>query len=245
MQDNFVTIKLPSKCLIYPEVDLAKNPDSIQIRTFKGRDEKLIAEISNDNFEKKFVTVLRSVLRGIDPAKLTTGDRLYLVIWEAINSYSKIFSVNFECEHCWNKSMYDVDLSTLDIIELSDDYKEPYELKLPVSGQVINCRLLRVEDILKINELDKAGQNVWLYRYALSIVNDKGIWDNVDYLENLSTKDIMVIRSFHTKFDHGLKMETGYECPKCGGAGVMPVPFRLEMLLPYGKKLERYIGDAV
>ena len=206
MQDNFVTVKLPSKCLVYPDIDLVKDPDSIQIRTFKGRDEKLIAELSNENFEKKFVIVLRSVLKGIDPVKLTLGDRLYLIVWEAINSYSKIFSVDFECEHCWQKNIYDVDLSMLDVLALPDDYKEPYELKLPVSGEVVKCRLLRVEDLLKVNELEKANQNVWLYRYALSLADDRGIWDKVDYLENLSTKDLMIIRAFHTKFDHGLKI---------------------------------------
>ena len=36
-----------------------------------------------------------------------------------------------------------------------------------------------------------------------------------------------------------------YECPKCGGVGIMPVPFRLEMLLPFGEKLERYTGDTI
>lgn len=242
--DN-ISVKLPSKCLVYPEIDLAANPNLIQIRTFKGRDEKLIAELSNENFEKKFLTVLKGVFTGIDPSKLTIGDRMYLVLWEVINSYSKMFPVEFECEHCWQKSSFEVDLTSLEVVELPDTYKEPYELKLPVSGDLIKVRLLRIEDVMKVNDLDKAGQNVWLYRFALSIVGDKSVWENVEYLENLSTKDLMVIRAFHTKFEHGPKMETKYECPKCGGTGVMPVPFRLEMLLPYGKKLERYTGDAI
>lgn len=240
-----VLVKLPSKCLVYPEIDLAKAPDAIKIRTFKGRDEKLIAELSNENFEKKFLTVLRGVFTGVDPLKLTLGDRMYLVLWEVINSYSKTFPIDFECEHCWQKITLDVDLTELEVIELPDTYKEPYELKLPESGNVVKVRLLRVEDIIKINELDKAGQNVWLYRYALSMVSDKGIWENVEFLENLSSKDLMVIRAFHSKFEHGPKMETSYECPKCGGTGIVPVPFRLEMLLPYGEKLRRYTGDAV
>ena len=245
MLENKVTIKFPSKCLVYPDIDLSVNPDQVQIRTFKGRDEKLIAEISNENFEKKFSAVLKGVLTGIDPMKLTIGDRLYLVIWETINSYSKIFSVDYECEHCWQKSVYDIDLTQLETIELPDNFKEPYELKLPISGDLVKVRLLRVSDMLNINELSKAGQSVWLYRYALTLVNDKSVWENVEYLEDLSTKDLMVIRAFHSKFEHGLKMESKYECPKCGGVGIMPVPFRLEMLLPFGEKLERYTGDTI
>ena len=38
--------------------------------------------------------------------------------------------------------------------------------------------------LIKIDEINKIGQNIWLYRYALTLVNDKGIWDNVDYLES-------------------------------------------------------------
>jgi len=239
--ENYISISLPSRCLAYQDVD----PSAIQIRTLKGRDEKLIAEISTDNFDKKVNLLLGSVLKGIEPPKLTIGDRLYLILWETINSYGKDFPLESECEHCWQKSTYSVDLSKLNNVELPDTYKQPYELKLPDSGTLVKLRLLTVDDVLKVGEIDKLGQNVWLYRYALSIVNDKGIWDRVEFLENLSVRDVAVIRAFHEKFTHGPKLETTYECPKCGGTGVMPVPFRLEMLLPYGKRLDKYFGDAV
>ena len=239
--ENYVDItnRLPSKGLVYPD------KTEINIRTFKGKDEKLIAEISSENFEKKFLLIMKSILKGIEISKLTLGDRMHIILWETINSYSKDYSVEHECEHCWKKSMYTVDLSKIDSIELPKEYKEPYEVKLPKSGGVIKLRLLRVEDVIKVDDMIKANQNVWLYRYALSIVNDKKVFENVEYLENLDTQDIMVIRGFHDKFNHGPKMEIGYECPNCGGKGVMPVPFRLEMLLPFGPELQRYIGNSV
>jgi len=246
MSDSYVgiTSRLPSGCLVYPEIDKS-NPESIKIRTFKGKDEKVIAEISANNFDSKFLSILKNVVVGIDCAKLTLGDRMYLALWQTINSYSKDFTVEYECEHCWKKATYVVDLSTLENIELPKDFKEPYQVRLPKSATTLNLRLLRAEDLIKVDELVKANQNVWLYRYALSIVNDKPVWDNLDYLENMDTQDLMVIRAFHDKFNHGPKMETNYVCPNCGGTGVLPVPFRLEMLLPYGKELQRYIGDAV
>ncbi len=247
MSDNatYYPVNLPSRCLVYAGIDKGNASDQIQIRTFKGKDEKLIAEISDTNFEKKFYTILKGVLKGIDPSKLTTGDRQYLMFWEAINSYSKEFVVTYECEHCWQKSDYTVDLSSLETTFLPENYVEPYEVKLPVSGGLVKLKLLRVEDMLKVDELDKLGQNVWLYRYALSIVNDKSVWDNVSYLEAMESKDISIIRAFHEKFVHGIKAETPYECPKCGGTGVMPVPFRFEMLLPFGKQLKQHIGDTI
>lgn len=241
MDEKYFQIKLPSKGRVYSGVDLAE----IKIRTFKGKDEKLVAEISSENFEKKFISVLKQVLVGIDPLQLTLGDELHLALWETINSYSKDFYTTYECEHCWQKSELTVDLSKIDVTELPDDFGEPKEIKLPESGDIVNLRLLRVADILKVDEIIKMGKNVWLYRYALSLVNDKGIWDNVDYLENMSSKDLMHIRAFHDEYMHGPKMEATYECPKCGGAGVTPVPFRLEMLLPHGTVLSRHIRDAV
>ena len=61
----------------------------------------------------------------------------------------------------------------------------------------------------------------------------------------MDTQDLMVIRAFHDKFNHGPKMETNYACPNCGGTGILPVSFRLEMLLPYGTELQRHIGNAI
>ena len=78
--ETYFTVKLPSKGLVYLDVEKDNAKDQIQIRTFKGRDEKLIAEISSENFEKKFLTILQSVLKGIDPGKLTSGDRQALMI---------------------------------------------------------------------------------------------------------------------------------------------------------------------
>jgi len=241
--ENWVKLNLPSQCLVYPDV----KKEDVQIRAFKGKDEKLVAELTSDNFDKKSLAVLRQVTKGIDPAKLTLGDRMYILLWEAINSYSKDFTVEFECEHCWQKSEYVVDLSKdIDSKNLPADYAEPYSVTLPESKDTIKLKLLRVDDLIKSDELHKSGKNIWLFRYALSIVdNEKGIWDKMEYLENLGTKDLMVIRAFQDKFQHGPDMKYSYTCKKCEATGVMPVPFRLEMLLPYGEGLRKRLGDAV
>jgi len=89
-----------------------------------------------------------------------------------------------------------------------------------------------------------------LYRFATSIIKEKdgkelSIWDRVSYLENLASKDLASIRSFHKEFAHGPDMQSDYTCPKCGGEGKVPVPFRTEMLFPYGEALNQYYGNAV
>ena len=116
----------------------------------------------------------------------------------------------------------------------------------PKSGEVVKVRLLTVGDMIKVDEMDKSGQNVWLYRYALALTYpDLNSFQKVEYLENLPVSDLALIRAFHDKFFHGPKMESKYECPDCGGTGTMPVPFRIEMLFPYGESLTRNFGNTI
>jgi len=77
-------------------------------------------------------------------------------------------------------------------------------------------------------------------RFAHSIVSDDNIFEKELFLEKLDSKDLMYIRAFHEKYSHGPKMETKYMCPHCGGVGIIPTPFRLEMLLPFGERLKEY-----
>ena len=237
---QYVGVDFPSKYLVYPGLDLTK----VGIRLLKGKDEKLIAELSYDNFERKFVEIIRNVMVGIDPREMTIGDRLYVMLWEAINSYSKIVDIETQCGSCLQKVTYQIDLSQLAVIELPADFKEPYPIQLS-NGNVVNMRLFRVKDEERLFDVQKAGHKTWLYRFALSIVDDKNEWDKVAYLEELNTRDLALIRAFHEKYYHGPKMEAITECPKCGVSEVTPVPFRLEFFFPYGKALRKYFGGTV
>lgn len=242
MDENYISISLPSKCLSYVDI----KAENVAIRTLKGRDEKIVAEMSSDNFDKKFSSLVKMVTKGIpDPDKLTLGDRIFIAIWLVINSFDKNYTVEHECETCWVKSEYVIDLSSLNKVELPDKYSEPYEVKLPLSGETVKLRLLTVADIIKIKELEKLNQNTWLYRYALTMVNDKNLVENEEYLGKLASKDLTYIRGFQDKFNHGIEFKANYTCLRCGGVGIMPIPFRIDMLLPYGEKLKRDIGGAI
>jgi len=154
MDSDFKPIKLPSRCLVYDGVD----PDGISIRTLKGKDEKLIAEVNYDNFEKKFLLLLKNIIKGVDPIKLTVGDRLFILLWEAINSYSKDFDIEHTCIECYEKIKSTVDLSDLEVIELSKDFKEPYEKKLS-DGSIVKLRLFTVQDEINIAAYEKADKS--------------------------------------------------------------------------------------
>ena len=233
MEVKYYELELPSRLIPYK----ADGVTLVEVRMLKGRDEKLIGEFTLNNFEKKFKLLLDNVIRGIDPAKLTIGDRFFVLMWLAMNCYSNVYPIQLICEHCFRKTdNYEINLGELEKLSLPEDYVEPYAVTL-TNGDVVNLRQFTVQD--QINYVDftaqREGKDDILFKLAQGLVDDNDMGKRIEYLEEMSTKDLGLIRAFYETFAHGVKLETGYTCPKCGGAGITPVPFRLDLLLPAGK----------
>ena len=238
---KFVELTLPSGCRLYNDVDPAK----VKIRTLQGKDQKLLAELNYDNFERKILALLENVVQGIKPEDLTVGDRLYILVWEAINSFGRSYPIQAVCEHCGSPVNVDVDLAQINSVELDPSYMEPYSVELR-DGHSIKMRLYRVRDEIKVADFEKAGKNAFLYRLGISLTDDRrNDIERMMVLEESDADDIARMRAFHTKFEHGPKMEYKYECPDCGGVGLTPVPFRIDFILPVGETLKGYTADDV
>lgn len=240
MSDNFVPITLPSQCLTYPEV----KPEDIKARAYQGSEEELLSQINPLNLERNYLEVMKRVIQGIDPLKLTLGDRLYLIVWECINSYMDVIKVKTVCGNCLQEVEVLVDLKNLGVIKLPDDYKEPYEVTLP-SGKQIKLRLLTVADEIEIEKYQQKHGKSYLYRYARSIVSDDNIVEKLKALEESLTRDTAKIRTFHEKFYHGPDFTYTYKCPHCGEEDDVEVPFRLDFIFPTGETLTKTFGEEL
>lgn len=227
----FTSVPLPSKLKPYDGIT------EVKVRPFIGKDEELLATISWQNLEKRLAEVFNQTLQGIRAEELTLGDRLYLVIWQAIHSYSKDYTVEITCEHCFHEFETEIDLSTLEVIELPDDFKEP--ISLDIMGKEVKVRLLRVKDEIAVQDWESRGKSGWLYRFARTIVSDQDIMEKLRFLEELPTREVAKIRAVQEQYNHGPKMEVPYTCPNCGGTGIAPVPFRLTLLLPAGSSVTK------
>jgi len=236
---EFLTINLPSRCLPY-EV----NSEDITVRAYQAKDEIYLAEINPINLESKYYQVLKNVVRGIDPKLLTLGDRLYIMIWECINSYTETIRLRTVCTHCLEEVSISVDLTKLNSIQLPSDFKQPYLISLPQSDKEINLRLLTVGDELEIEKFEQKNQRP-RYRFARSVVSGLNVLDRLEEMEKLGTKDYAKIRAFHEKFNHGPDLNTTFVCPKCGEVDDIEVPFRLDFLYPYGEALTDAFGEGI
>ena len=238
MEDIYHKIQLPTQGRLY------EGDPEIGIRPFKGKDEKLLVELNYDNFEKRMDKVLQNVVQGIEPKELTLGDRLYILLWERINSYSQFYEIERVCESCGTKQTTTVDLSKLDQTGLPDSYTEPYQITLE-DESTLDLRLLRVRDEMEAYNYEKAGKSSWLIRMALSIVDDSSIVEREKFLEELPGKDIAKIRAFHEKFNHGPVMELETTCKLCDEEGTAHIPFRHDFVYPDARTIRRHFGDGI
>lgn len=227
---RFVPISLPSKGLVYQDVDMSK----VMIRPFVGKDEQLVAELTLDNLSKKFLTIIENVIQGIDPKKLTSGDAKHIMLWEALNSYDNKYRVSIVCENCLETSNVVVDIGKIDSKELPDDFKQPHEVKL--SDKIVMLRLLTLEDEIATFDFAKRSGSSYLYSLATTIVDkDVPVIGRMKMLEEMNTKDLNKIKRFHDKFMHGPDMITEYICPLCGYEGKLELPFRVEELFQFSE----------
>jgi len=237
MSNNFIPISLPSQCLTYQGI----KSEDIKARAYQGSEEELLSQINPLNLEKNYLEVMKRVIQGIDPLKLTTGDRLYFIVWECINSYTDILRVRTVCSSCLQEVEVLVDLKELEVIKLPDNYKEPYEVNLP-SGKQIKLRLLTVADEIEVESYQQKHGKSYLYRYARSVVSDDNIVEKLKNIENMPAKDVAKIRAFHQKFYHGPDFGYVYKCSYCGEEGEVEVPFRFDFFFPTGKTLTETFG---
>lgn len=239
--NTFLPISLPSKCLPYEGID----EEDITIRAYTAKDEIYLAEINPINLESKYLLVLKEVIHGIDPKLLTLGDRLYIMIWECINSYSPTIRLSTVCSHCLNDIDISIDLRKLNQIDLPDTFHQPYSVKLSGEGKEIALRLLTIKDEIEIERFEKKHRDAHLYRYARSIVSDTNVLSILEEIAKMSARDLAIIRTFHEKFYHGPDLNTSFTCPKCGEEDDITIPFRLDFLYPYGEALTNAFGEGI
>lgn len=238
---EYLPISWPSKCLVYEGVDV----DSITVRAYQGRDEVYLSQINSTNLERNYFELLKDLIRGLDPKNLTLGDRLYLIVWECINSYTNIIQVRSICSECIEEIDVAVDLKKLDVTHLPDDFKQPYEITLPVSNKKISLRLFTVTDEIAVEKYNQKHKDGLLYRYARSVVTEDDLLAVLAQFNEMHAKDFTAIRAWHEKFYHGPNMEAVVSCPKCDEEVTVDVPFRLDFFFPDGDALRSTFGKGV
>lgn len=238
--DLYHPLTLPSQGKTYNGIDIG----SVLIRPYCGEDEVFLSQISPVGLEKNYLAVLKRIVQGIDPKLLTTGDRLYIILWEYINSYSDTMTVETICSHCLQKVKFVVDLKTVNVVGLPDDFKQPVSVVLPVSKKSVQLRLLTVGDEIEVENYSSHHNDASLYRYARSVVGPEDPIAQLMEMRSWPAKDVARVRLFHEQMEHGPDMKAKVICsnPQCMEEEEVVVPFRLELFYPTGETLKSCFG---
>ena len=146
------TYKLPSLGKLYGQ----GFPDEVTIRSMTTFEEKM--RLGNQGFWKTIVSILNAVVtspENFDAADLTLFDFQYLMYKMRTVSYGPIYKVSLTCPHCGKQMIARVNLDELAVKYLDDSAMEPFSVTLPRSGDVVQCKYVRVRDAIANDKKSK------------------------------------------------------------------------------------------
>lgn len=235
------TVKLPSKGLLYEGI-----PEDITIRAMTTNDEKIIFGSTTPDAVSKVLQRCIVNPENLDISKLLPADETYLMLKLRTHTYGSEYSIAGQCTECDSTNTYDINLDELPVTYISDDFVEPFNIELPVSGDKLGVKLLRNKDYTQVRSQAKkiakkmhtnARELEYIYRIAKQIVsiNDEEI-DQVkaqEYVGNLVGKDSAY---FFWKLgeiaNFGVETTTTVTCKDCGEDFELPFRITSEFFRP-------------
>lgn len=224
----------------YYYVELPSNgvldyPRTVEHRDVLWKDQKTLSSATDQTFKKTLNKVVKSILNNADWFEnMTIIDRDYVLVWVFVNNFSTTKPIEFTCPECDNVDSMEYDIRDLSIDEISEDYKEPFEIPLQNSKKVW-VRLPRVSDELKVDEFLRKNDSIKedpdtlaLYE-TIDVGYELPLKAKIKWIEeNFTAKDMAMVREFNNHFKYGLNDIIEHECSACGEVVHGRFPFRLE-----------------
>jgi len=227
---KYYSTKLPSNGLLgYSE--------EIEYRDILVRDEKILSSATANTFQQVINKVLKSLLKDGDIFDdLSLHDRDYLLLWVWANNYTTIKEFDVTCHVCSNVDHISVDVTKVDISELSEEYENPFEYVLNNDDSVY-LKLLTVKDEQIAEDFMKKNKDHSLESVMLALSIDVGkvmmLPQKMKFIEdNINGHDMGMIRGFQEYFNYGIDDKTEHVCESCGEVTTHNIPFSLEFFMP-------------
>lgn len=236
---KFYEVELPSKGRV-------GYPDKVEYRDILVRDEKILASATDTNYPIILNKILKSLLNDLPWFdEMTLHDRDYLLLWIWANNYTPNKEIQVNCRSCNHTNDITVDLTKLDVSDLSEDYTHPFMVKMS-DDSVVGVRLLTVADqeaaerYLKTQEANKKLKDEDKFDFETILVSmtiDTGTVTTIEQKlkwiqDNVKGKDMARIRYVHEHFKYGVKDIMDHTCTNCEEVFKFRIPFRPDWLRP-------------
>ena len=233
----------------------------VNIREYCAQEESMLSQMNRENVQYVLNAIINNCTEGnwFDAEELTTEDLFFLLVWLRANSYGPTYSIEVKCPHddCGHEDMYDVNLNSLTIYQLTDDDpNEPLEVRLPKTGALVEVRCMRrsmeiqaakrQQELKSMRGLHKGDISDLLKRaYSISKVTMPNGQSSEDRLEieqlclsYLPSADSLAIDQALDKFRHGIDVNISIECNACSRPVFTVVPPGPEFFRPARLTLE-------
>lgn len=192
---------------------------------------------------------------AFDPAKLLSGDRLFLMVQMRICSYGNEVDVRGSCPkgHGFESSL---DLAKLESYPLSADAaakfraKIPFSFALPTLKRTVTFFPARGEDEERAAKLLKRGEDMGSEELATRIKTISGFdpktgldetgRDFRAFIRAMPVRDAADLRAEMERVECGIQLTVDSECEECGAQGTVSL---LDVLSFFGTRRNRRSGS--
>lgn len=238
------TVHLPSNGNLYSEEE--RIPADVTIRAITTAEEKFLLGSSSVNALDKIIEACIVKPKGLRMANLVLADENFLLYKLRIHTYGPEYNITTTCPHCGASNDSRVDLNDFIVYELGDDFEEPFDIELPMSGDTLTCRLLRKGAIDAIETRarklaskmpgvgpDEVAYNMRLARYITQINGKDVTWDEAQqYTEHMHGRDSAWFWHEINSIRMGYDTDVEIDCPSCGNTYDTPLPMTQEFFRP-------------
>lgn len=234
-------VKLPSS--EHNIVDLPSNgkfgyPVYAEYRDIMVRDEEVLASATDATYAKTLNSVLKSVMNDCPFYEdLTIHDRDFMLVWVWANNYSPTKTVSVTCGNgeCNHTTKHTIDLRELPQKPVAENIKT-VQIPIKKTGGFVNVRLNTVRDELIASEAIRKNKDLRYDTVMLALSIDVGINIPLDVKlnwikDNISGKEMALIRQYHNHFSYGIDAVMEYKCEACGEVTRGAIPFQAEDIL--------------
>lgn len=223
-------------------------PEEVTIRPISTKEEKLIYGSNN---EKALDAVIRNCVvepSDLDIEAMTTVDKHFLLMKLRILTYGTEYHAKYKCPECDAPAAeFKIDLDEFEVNYLPDDFQEPFEFELPVSGDIIGIKILRGKDITAVEKASKKlqkklpnyqGDPAYILRMAQYIQQINGETlpsvKKQEYVESLHGRDSAYFWHKVNSIEIGYDTTVQAACPnpRCGEDVEFSMPMTAEFFRP-------------
>lgn len=237
------TFTLPSRGKCYPNMDV---PEQITLRAMNTMDEKI--RVSSNNPFVSTPTLIQNCILNTDSVKaeeLKFFDLYFLMFKLRTITYGSEYKLKgIYCDHCGKEQEITANIDDLKVNYLPDDFVEPFNIKLPISGDVLGCKLLSAKDYDDIQrETERRSSkgmddSDFILSYVQRIVTINGeatvpaLVEN--YVQEMNARDLRAFDIEYGKISNNVGLDLTYtcQCPTCGAEMTFQVPLVNEFFRP-------------